>query len=73
MVAFLQTVYNTVDDIDVYVGGLAEVPLVGSNAGGTLNCLMGENFNKIKYGDRYFYELGSQPHSFSSGISKTRL
>jgi peroxidase len=45
-----------------------EAPLGGSIAGPTLNCLLGEQFNQIKYADRYFYELGGQAHSFSSGI-----
>lgn len=60
--------YNSVDDIDVYVAGLLEAPLGGSIAGPTLNCLLGEQFNQIKYADRYFHELGGQAHSFSSGI-----
>lgn len=60
--------YNSVDDIDVYVAALLEAPLGGSIAGSTLNCLLGEQFNQIKFVDRYFYELGGQPHSFSTGI-----
>ena len=68
MVGSLQQVYNSVDDIDVYVGGLMERPLVGSIAGPTLNCLLGEQFKNNKFADRYFYELGGQPHSFSTGI-----
>nr|CAH0110806.1 unnamed protein product [Daphnia galeata] len=55
-----------VDDIDVYVGGLAEIPLTGSIAGPTLNCLIAEQFNQIKFSDRYFYELGNQAHSFTA-------
>ncbi|EFX87999.1 hypothetical protein DAPPUDRAFT_221219 [Daphnia pulex] len=66
LVPLLQQVYNSVDDIDVYVAGLLEAPLGGSIAGPTLNCLLGEQFNQIKYADRYFYELGGQAHSFSS-------
>ena len=58
--------YNSVDDIDLYSGILSELPATGAVTGPTLNCLLGENFSKIKYSDRYFYELGGQPHSFSS-------
>ena len=58
--------YNSVDDIDLYSGILSELPATGAITGPTLNCLLGENFSKIKYSDRYFYELGGQPHSFSS-------
>jgi peroxidase len=68
VVGLLQQVYATVDDIDVYVGGLVERPLTGSIAGPTLNCLIAEQFKNIKFADRYFYELGGQAHSFSPGI-----
>lgn len=63
----MSNAYSSVDDIDLYVGGLSEFPVTGSIAGPTLNCLLGENFAKIKYSDRYFYELGNQAHSFSAG------
>lgn len=69
----IDLIYNTVDDIDLYVGGLAEKRIVGNTVGPTFNCLMGENFKQIKYTDRYFYEMGGQPHSFSSGKTLTNL
>lgn len=55
------------DDIDLYVGGLAELPLPGSVVGPTLNCLLAENFNAIKYSDRFFYENSGQPSPFTPG------
>lgn len=63
----VSSVYATVDDIDLFLGGVAEIPLSsGGLLGPTFACLVGETFQKIKYGDRFFYEIGSQPHSFSS-------
>ena len=61
--------FKGVDDIDLYVGGLMEDAATGSIAGPTLNCLMGEHFSKLKYSDRFFYELGGQTNSFTSGIT----
>nr|CAG4646895.1 EOG090X0302 [Megafenestra aurita] len=66
LISVINTTYSSVDDIDLYVGGLAEITTTGSTVGPTFSCLIGEHFNQIKYSDRYFYELGGQSHSFSS-------
>lgn len=73
----LSQVYATVDDIDLYVGGLLElyrIPQPGrpknqqdTAIGPTLTCLIAENFAAIKNSDRYFYERAGQPGSFSPG------
>ncbi len=67
MASLLQAIYSDVNDIDIFVGGLAEnSTLLGGIVGPTFACLIAENFYKLKYGDRYFYELGGQAHSFTS-------
>jgi len=64
-------VYASVDDIDLYVGGLSEVSdTAGGVVGPTFSCIIGEHFSKLKYSDRFFYEMGNQLNSFTSGISK---
>ena len=53
------------DDIDLYVGGLAELSTLGDGiVGPTMTCLLAENFNKLKFGDRFFYESGANPNQF---------
>jgi peroxidase len=63
----LAAAYNSVDDIDLYVGGFLELPVPGGILGPTFSCLIAENFAKVKQNDRFFYELGGQPHSFNPG------
>ncbi len=67
MIAGITTLYSSVDDIDLYTGGLAESVTSGNIVGPTFSCLIGEHFAQVKYADRYFYELGNQAHSFTSG------
>ena len=67
-IAKLKSVYATVNDIDLWVGGLAEGAFIadnkindtfrpgGSVVGATFNCLLTKQFIELKKGDRFFYE-----------------
>jgi len=46
----------------------SETPLVGALIGPTFTCIVGDQFARSKKGDRYFYDLGDQTHSFSPGM-----
>ncbi|KAG8226507.1 hypothetical protein J437_LFUL006897 [Ladona fulva] len=77
----LKSLYDHVDDIEFFVGGVMERRgvLGDSNAlvGHTFGCVIGEQFWRWKLGDRYFYDLGNQAGSFTleqiNGIKKTSL
>lgn len=61
----LRKIYPTVQDIDLFTGGLAEVPTKGSVIGPTFACLIGRQMYYYKTGDRYWYENDIPPSSFS--------
>ena len=52
----LKEVYGNVDDIDLWVGVLAEDQVTGSLFGPTLRQVMHEQFSNLRAGDRYYYE-----------------
>ena len=63
-ISSLKSVYADVNDIDAFVGFISEkrTGLVGP----TLACLIGQQFKRLKHGDRFFY-LNTQenPNPFS--------
>ncbi|KAF0298779.1 Thyroid peroxidase [Amphibalanus amphitrite] len=66
-VAKLITTYKDLADVDLYVGGLLETPLEGALVGPTLACLMANQFQTLRRGDRFWYENGDERHSFTPG------
>ena len=44
------------DGIDLWVGGLAEETMEGSNLGSTFACIIGKTFADLRDGDRFYYE-----------------
>ena len=52
----LRDVYGSEDDIDLWVGGLAETPLPGAIIGPTFACIFAITFKGLREGDRFYYE-----------------
>jgi peroxidase len=48
--------YNTPDEVDLYVGGIVEEPLARSLVGPTFACIISEQFTRLRDGDRFFYK-----------------
>jgi len=68
----LMAVYNDVDDMDMYIAGLVELPISnGALIGPTALCLIADQFAKTKNGDRFFYDVGNQISSFTLGMYST--
>ena len=61
----LEKVYESVFDIDLYAGAIAETGVRGGAVGPTFACLISEQFDRLKRGDRFFYT-----HTNANGLSK---
>ncbi|KAM7282136.1 putative peroxinectin [Ixodes scapularis] len=57
--------YPHVNDIDLFTGGVSEYSLPGGVVGPTFGCILGIQFWRLKYGDRYYFEHGGQAGSFT--------
>ena len=55
----LEKVYDTVDDIDLFAGGILERNHRDGLVGPTFKCIIGDQFTRLKRGDRFFYEHGN--------------
>ena len=56
VVAGLASVYSDVDSIDPWVGLLAEDHAPGAMVGPTLSMILGDQFARLRNGDRFWYE-----------------
>ena len=72
MVARLRQYYRHVDDVDLFVGGILERPLPGALMGPTFTCIIGDQFSRARKGDRFIYDHGPAPYSFSRRKMKTQ-
>ncbi len=73
----LAAAYNSVNDIDLWVGGLAEDPLVseGSQLGETFRRLLVIKFMRLRDGDRFWFEndLSQSDLDFLGDVSLAKV
>jgi len=60
----LSGLYGSPEDIELFSGGLAEVPASGALTGATFVCLKALQFQRLKKGDRFFFTHSNQAGSF---------
>ena len=70
--ATLQTLYASVYDIDLYVGGLMETisPTSYIATGPTFSCIIMNQFSNLKNADRFYYENGPSTSSTAFTLCK---
>ncbi|KAK7864953.1 hypothetical protein R5R35_004937 [Gryllus longicercus] len=59
------SIYEHPSDVDLWSGGVSERPLPGSMVGPTFACIIATQYSYSRRGDRFWYELGNQPSSFT--------
>lgn len=52
----LEELYGSVDNVDLWVGALAEDHRRGEGVGDTLRAILVDQFSRLRSGDRYWYE-----------------
>ena len=52
----LEAVYGDVDNIDLWIGGLAEDHVQGSSVGELVRTIVADQFQRLRDGDRFWYE-----------------
>ena len=61
----LQSMYNHVQDIDLFTGGISEFSMPDGHVGPTFACVIGKQLADLKFGDRFYFEHGGESGSFT--------
>ena len=70
VVSSLKTIYESVSDIDLFIGGVTEKPLPNAVLGPTFAGIFALQFINSRRTDRFFYNNNvGQPYAFTPSIS----
>ena len=64
---------RSVDDIDLFAGGILEEHVPGGIVGPTFACIIARQFRNLRVGDRFWHERRDKVVGFTSGILKTQI
>lgn len=70
--AKLAAVYGSVDNIDLWIGGLAEDDVTGAMVGPTFFSILKTQFEALRDGDRFWYQI-ALPRDVRERVERTRL
>ncbi|MBV9323959.1 MAG: peroxidase [Chloroflexi bacterium] len=69
----LKTTYGSIDNVDLFIGGLAEAHVNNGRLGQTFQAIIGTQFQNLRTGDRFWWQNQQfDPHTAST-ISSTTL
>jgi len=69
----LASIYDTVDDIDLWIGGLAENHINGGIVGELFHTIIADQFTRTRDGDRFFYLNDNYLLSMFPDVGQTTL
>ncbi|GJD55545.1 peroxidase family protein [Methylobacterium dankookense] len=72
-VAAMRQAFGTVDAVDLWTGGLAEKHASGSMLGPTFSAIVGSQFERLRDGDRLWYQNGQFDRQTLNDIRHTTL
>ena len=58
---------RSVDDVDLYAGGISERHVTGGMVGPTFSCIIGTQHRNFRYGDRFWFETPDKRLGFTPG------
>jgi peroxidase len=71
--AHLQQVFGSVDDVDLFIGGLAEDHLPGAMLGSTFDTIIAQQFEQLRDGDRLWWQNQGFDPATTAQIANTTL
>ncbi len=69
----LQSVYGSIGNVDLFIGGLAEIHARGARVGPTFQAIIARQFAALRGGDRFFWMNEGFNAETASMISQTKL
>lgn len=66
-------VYGNIDNVDLFMGGLAERPAPGAEVGQTFQAIIAQQFEALQTGDRFFWLHEGFDRQTQQMIANTRL
>jgi peroxidase len=69
----LKAIYGTIDNVDLFIGGLAEPQARGAIVGPTFQAIIADQFEALRDGDCFFWLNQGFDHQTAAMISQTTL